>query len=297
MQAAPLLAAPRARLSDDYTGRLEALVRRSAGRMERGALAGRGSAQGAGDEFAGFRPYRPGEDAQHLDWALYARLEQPFVRVHRREAGERWLVLLDTSGSMGLGAPGKLQLAAEVALGLAALGQRAGAATELLALRADGSLMRRSFARRQDLPEWIAALESLESTPDGARGLLELSARSAGRRLRDARLFALGDFLDVEPAALRSLQRPGRRVDLAQILAPHEIAPGTLGSGEVRWVDRESGTGQRAALDASALARYAAALAQREDAWQRAALRHGAGWNAWSSAAPFEDVVARLIGI
>jgi uncharacterized protein (DUF58 family) len=295
MQAAPLLAAPHARLAGTLV-RLEALVRRLAGRAERGPLAGSGSARGAGDEFAGYRPYRPGEDVRHLDWALFARLEQPFVRVHRREAGERWLVLLDTSGSMGLGAPGKLQLAAEVALGIAAVGQRLGASTQLLALRADGSLLRRDFARRQDLAGWIAALESLESTPSGSRGLSELTASSASQRRRDARLFALGDFLDLEPTALRGLQRPGRRVELAQILAPHEIAPELLGAGDVRWVDRESGERLRSAPTGAELALYSAALESREEAWRRAAARHGAGWTSWSSAAPFEDVVSALVG-
>jgi uncharacterized protein (DUF58 family) len=296
MQEAPLFAAARARLTGAYISRLEAFVRRQAGRAERGPLAGRGSARGAGDEFAGYRPYRSGEDARHLDWALYARLEQPFVRVHRREAGERWLVALDTSGSMGLGAPGKLQLAAEVALALAAIGQRIGASSELLALRSDGTLLRRTFARRQDLPDWIAALESLESTPDSARGLRELLPQCAQRRRRDARLFALGDFLDLEPGILRGLERPGLAIDLAQILAPHEIAPGGLGLGAARWADRESGAQLSTALVGEALARYAVALQRREESWRRAAQRHGMAWSAWSSAAPFEDVAAALIG-
>ena len=296
MQEAPLLAAARVRLTGATMRRLESFVRRQAGRAERGPLAGRGSARGAGDEFAGYRPYRSGEDARHLDWALYARLEQPFVRVHRREAGERWLVLLDTSGSMGLGAPGKLQLAAEVALALAALGQRFGASSELLALRADGSLLRRTFARRQDLPDWIAALESLESTPDGARGLRELLPHCVQRRRRDARLFALGDFLDLEPGILRSLERPGLAVELAQVLAPHELAPGALGLGAARWADRESGAQVGSALDGEALARYAVALERREESWRRAARRHGMAWSAWSSAERFERVAAALIG-
>lgn len=294
MQEVPQFAAPRVRLSGATMVQLEALVRRLAGRAERGPLAGRSSARGAGDEFAGYRLYRPGEDARHLDWALYARLEQPFVRVHRREAGARWLVLLDASGSMGLGAPGKLQLGAEVALGIAALGQRLGAATELLALRADGTLLREAFTRRKDLAAWVAALESLESTPGSRRGLAELVERGAGLRRRDARLFVLGDFLDLEPSVLRELQRPGRRVDLVQVLAPHEIAPDALEAPSVRWIDRESGERLRSAPAGAELARYCAALEASEETWRRAAARHGAVWTSWSSAAPFEDVVAAL---
>jgi len=297
MQAAPLLDAPHVHLRPGYVSRLEGLVRRAAGRRERGDLSGRGRALGAGDEFVGHRPYRPGEDVRHLDWALFARLERPFVRVYRREAGERWLVLLDTSGSMGLGAPGKLQLGGEVALGLAALGQRFGAASELLALRAtDGAAVRRSFSRREDLPAWIAALQSLEAPADGARGLGELLPLAASGRRRAARVFVLGDLWDVDPAELLALQRPGRRVELVQILAPHELAPAALEREAVRWADREHQLRLEVRLEGETLARYGAALERREEAWRRACARHGLGWSAWSSATPFEDVVAALLG-
>jgi uncharacterized protein (DUF58 family) len=296
MREAPLFAAPRARLRGGFVRRLEALVRRAAGRRERGEHVGRGRAPGGGDEFVGHRAYRPGEDVRHLDWALYARLERPFVRVHRREAGERWRILLDTSGSMGLGQPGKLQLAAELALGLAVAGQRIGATSELIARGPGPAELRRSFSRRRDLPAWIAALESLQAEAGGGPGLGELLSR-AGPGRRVARLFVLGDFLDAGPAQLLGLQRPGRRVELVQVLAPHELAPAATGEAAVRWADRETAERLEVGLDAATRARYAEALGRHEEVWRRACARHGLGWSTWSSATPFEDVVATLLGI
>ena len=104
----------------DFLARLArctARLRAAGGRREGGA----GGLQAAGGlEFLGYRPYRPGESARALDWGLYARLDRPFVRLARRESGERWALLLDASASMGVGRPGKLQAAAEVAAALGA---------------------------------------------------------------------------------------------------------------------------------------------------------------------------------
>ena len=92
-----------------------------------------------------------------------------------------------------------------------------------------------------------------------------------------------------------ALQRPGRRVDLVQVLAPHELDPGLLGLDAVAWIDREGGGRVESALGASELARYGEALTQRLEAWRRLCARHGLACSAWSSATPFEDVVRSLL--
>lgn len=295
-----LLEAPGVRFAPGYAARLEGLVRRAAGARERGAFEGRGKAPGAGDEFVGHRPYRPGEDVRHLDWSLLARLERPFVRVHRREAGERWLLLVDTSASMGLGAPGKLKLAAELALALAALGHARGARVELLAAAPGGGRVELAFARRRDLPRWKAALEALRSergAGEGEAGLSALIAHAAGARRRSERLVLLGDFLALEPARLLALQRPGRRVELVQLLAPHELDPARAGAGAVQWRDREDAGRLDCVVDERALSAYGRALSRNLDAWQRTCARHGLAWSTWSSATPFEDVARALLGL
>jgi len=278
----------RVRFGPDFLARLEQLVARGRAARGREAGAGRSRTLGAGDEFLGYRPYRAGEELRHLDWALLARSERAFVRVFRREVGERWALLLDASASMGLGAPGKLQCAAEVATALAFSGLAAGARTHLLAAGPDGARAL-TLRRVADLGTWMRALEGLRA--GGAQGLRGLLAASS--LARAARVFVIGDLLDLEPAEAAGLARPGRRVDLVRVLAPHELRP--LAAGEpgqgVRWVDPESGEGLDVRLDEPLAARYERALEARLAAWDRLAHRGRLGHTVWSSATPFEDAV------
>lgn len=275
----------------DLVPRLEALRARLAGARGREAGAGSSRASGAGDEFLGHRPYRAGEELRHLDWALLARSERAFVRVFRREVGQRCTLLLDASASMGLGAPGKLQLAAEVVTALAFTGLAQGARSRLLVARG-GEVQAAAMARPADLGPWLRALDGLAA--GGATGpgaLLE-----AADATRPARLVVVGDLLDLFPARVAALARPGRRVDLVRVLAPHELAPPDDLPPELRWVDPETGARTAVALDRTLRLRYEQALARHLERWDRLARRGRLTHTVWSSAAAFEDVVLGVSG-
>lgn len=280
----------RVRFEAGFVRRLERLVGRVALSGELGGA--RGRTLGAGDEVIGFRPYRPGEDLRHLDWNLLARLDRPFVRVHRREAGERWAILFDASASMGLGSPGKLQLAAEVATGLAFCGLRSGAVTRLFVGGRESAST--GLRRRGDLARWSGFLEGLRA--GGELGVRRLFREP--RLARAERLFVIGDLLDLEPGEVLALARPGRDLFALQVLAPRELDPPHLPSGRAgaRWLDPETGERLDVALDPGVRARYERALERRLDAWRGTFARHRAVHGCWSSRAPFEDVVREVIG-
>jgi uncharacterized protein (DUF58 family) len=277
----------RVRFDPGFVRRLEHLVERL---VPRGELAGaRGRTVGAGDEVVGYRPYRPGEELRHLDWNLLARLDRPFVRVHRRESGERWAILLDASASMGLGTPGKLQLAAEVATGLAFCGLRSGAVTRLFV---DGSEGARStgLRRRGDLARWMSFLAELHA--GGERGVRRLLAEP---RLRAAeRVFVLGDLFDSKPGDVLALARPGVDVHALQLLAQRELDP--PGDAGVRWLDPETGESLDVAVDAGVRASYERALDRRLETWRATFARHRAFHGCWSNRTPFEDIVRGVVG-
>ena len=275
----------RVRFARDFPARLERLVGALAAARERDDGTAHGRSLGQGDEFVGHRPYRPGEDLRDLDWELYARLERPFVRVRRRAAGERWCVLLDASASMGLGVPGKLQLAAEVATGLAFIGLRAGALTTLIASGGAACVLR----KRADLGAWMAFLESRAAA--GSQGVREL----AGDHRVDActRLFALGDLFDCEPGDLLPRASRGRSVSGVRLLALHELAPREREG--VEWVDPESGERLDLRVGAGALDAYARALRSRLELWASSFARRGQSCSCWPSDTPFEDVVRAVV--
>jgi uncharacterized protein (DUF58 family) len=279
------LLAPQVRFAPGFVRRLAELSARLSAASSREEGAGRSVLAGAGDEFVGHRPYRPGEELRHVDWALLARLDRPFVRVHRREAGERWWILLDASASMGLGEPGKLQRAAEVASGLAVVGLRSGARVRLVA--SDGGFPSFELRRRSELRGWLAFLEGRRAA--GEPGLRALVDHARARIERGTgRVFLIGDLLDLEPREALSLARPGRELVAVQILAPHELAPP---EGDVEWLDPEGGARVTVALDERSRVAYAQLLEARLEAWRSSFARHRAAYGSWSSAVPFEEIV------
>jgi uncharacterized protein (DUF58 family) len=281
-------------LGPEYLRRLERLSLRFAAGLERREGAGRAGLLGSGEEFVNSRPYRPGEDLRQLDWDLLARLDRPYIRVSRREAAESWSLWIDTSASMGVGPPGKLQMAAEVAGGIAASGLQVGARVELLA----GS--RRFQARKlSDVGQLVEFLQDLRA--EGAEGLAT-SVREVRPPSRIGRLFLVGDLLDLEHKEALRWRRPGRELFWIQILAPIELLPQGGGrahahesparAGEwVEWVDPESSERLSVRLDGSNLSAYETNLESQLQAWQSMAARHGVSHGLYSSDAPFESAV------
>ncbi len=275
----------------DYAQRVTRLAGEFASRRSRGLEAhGAGRRAGGGDEFVGHRPLRVGEDARDLDWELYARLERAFVRERRAEAGERWAIVLDSSRSMGVGEPSKIQSAAELAGALIACGVRCGARVEVLRRSSTSSGVETlACAKAVDLARALRWLEETVASNESPLSELCAHPRLAAAR----RVFVLGDLFDAQPAQVLALARRGRFVSTVAILARVELSPPS--AGEVRWVDPESGASVALALDERVAERYASALERRLDSWARSLARHGQSFTLFPSERAFESVVRELL--
>jgi uncharacterized protein (DUF58 family) len=285
------LPCPRVVLPADYRARLERSTARVAAALERREGAGASDLAGAGLEFAGFRPYRAGDDPRTVDWNVYARLGTPWVRIARREARERWLVLVDASASMGVGPPGKLQRAAEVAGALVALGLRRGAEVELAPIGTGGGGLVLARRRPGALSRACAELERWRAEgADDARGL----AAHARAIAECSRLFLLGDPFALRPEDAFAGSAGTRARHVLHFLAPIELACPPERS--VEWRDPERERAQALELDGRARADYAVELERRLERWRTSAQARGARHGAWSTTLPFEDVVRSALG-
>lgn len=284
------LPSPGIAFGPDFLARLGRLAAELAGLRERREGEGPARLFGVGSEFVGYRPYRSGEDLRALDWNLLARLGRPYVRVAAREASEAWAVLLDTSASMGVGRPGKLQLGAELALALATLGV---ARRATVALYTGGPVPLGVARKRAALQGWMRALTATRASGSAGLGVLvrAFAAQRSGARA-PGRVFLIGDLLDCEPRDVFALARPARELFLAQVLAPEELVPTT--SGPLRWVDAESGDALVRALDEPGLQLYEQRLEARLELWRAAAARARAVHGCWTSATPFETLARAL---
>ena len=107
------------RLSTDLRSQLRRLKLQPRSQY-RGRLKGerRSRNHGVGLEFADYRPYQTGDDLTHVDWNLYARSGRRFIKLFQAEANLTVYFLIDSSSSMGLGDPTKLDLAKQIVTAL-----------------------------------------------------------------------------------------------------------------------------------------------------------------------------------
>ena len=72
-------------------------------------------------EFSEYRHYRPGDDIRHIDWKLFARSGEHYIKQYEEETNVRCYIMMDCSASMGYGSGGvtKLEYAKTLASALA----------------------------------------------------------------------------------------------------------------------------------------------------------------------------------
>lgn len=289
--------ATRVRFGAQMMGRLGRLIGRL--RALRSRREGRGVQRsgGAGDEFAGHRPWQPGEDARHLDWELLARLDQPFVRAFEREVSERWAVLLDVSDSMDMGGRSqtKLQLAAEVALGLAALALEARASLALAT--SDGR--RFEVQRTPDQGGLMEFLRATEPCDVGLAGQLGALLDGVSRRERPGRVFVVGDLDGVAHEEVRALDGPGRELVVLRVLAHAELVPSeALFAEDAHAIELEDMESFETLAATRTTARaYERLLARDLDRWRHRCARHRIRFELVEAdrGHTFEDVLDELV--
>ena len=78
--------------------------------------------RGESVEFADYRSYVSGDDLRFLDWNVYARLDQLFLKLFLQEEDLHVSVLIDGSKSMDWGEPNKWLYARRIAAAIAYIG-------------------------------------------------------------------------------------------------------------------------------------------------------------------------------
>jgi uncharacterized protein (DUF58 family) len=238
-----------------------------------------GSGTGSSLEFQDYRPYAPGDDLRHVDWAAYARSELLAVRLYREEVAPRIDLVVDVSRSMGVSEQ-KLQAYGELT-GLLAC---ACAATV-----ADSRVITRSTAQPQPLsvPEDIELMAACDRT----RSALEETHLPLRRRsLR----VVVSDFLfphDAEVLVSR-LARDGAMLSLVQLTLQDEAEPSA--EGPRRLVDVEGHGELDLMIDDAAIHEYRARFSRLRLGLSRAARRTGARFAHVIAGTPIREVARGL---
>jgi len=158
---------------------------------------------GSGLEFADFRRYQPGDALNRVDWNVYMRLQQVYVRLFHEDRDLQVNVHLDATGSMGVGT--KLDYAANVAALLCVIGLHRRDRVLLSCIGGDEH-DQSQFVRGcgvAKLPMFMKMLEGIQAHGHGSEHVQLLA--SSGRSKSD-QSYLISDLLMDDPD-LDSLMR------------------------------------------------------------------------------------------
>jgi len=280
-------------LSPDLLAKLERLELVSR-KVVRGRMKGerRSKRKGQSVEFADFRNYVPGDDLRLIDWNLYARLDQLFLKLFQEEEDLHIYALIDCSESMNFGTPTKLLVAKQLA---AALGYIGLCRADRVSVQAIGRQGRRApvLRGRSGLWKMLQYLESVESGDNLSlhEGVKDFSLRNSGTGV----CVLISDLMDKGgfESALRMLV--GRRMDVyvMHVLSPEELNPPIR--GDRRLIDCEDGDETEITVNNYVLDRYKQTLQNFLGAVKTFCSRRSIAYIPVSTAQPVDEVITRYL--
>jgi len=251
------------------------------------------SRKGFSLEFADYRRYQKGDDLRYVDWNVYRRLERLLLKVFTAEEEMNVYLLVDTSRSMGEGAPPKIDYAKRVAAALGYVGlknlDRVGGASFTTALRA---LLTLGRGRKQilNLFDFLGKLTCSGETD------LRAAIHSFTKLFPHPGLVVIvSDLFESAGwrAGLEELATKRYQLLVIHIVDEQEVSPRL--AGDILLSDVESGRERRFFLDGDLLRRYREELASYFSAIEALCASRGIDYLRTSTAVPFDDFVLKTL--
>jgi len=277
-------------LRPEFMARLDALDVVSK-KILQGKLQGerRSKQRGQSVEFADHRPYVVGDDLRFVDWNIYGRLEQLFLKLFLEEQDLTVHILADVSASMKYGEPSKERFVRRLA---AALGYVSLVNNNRLtiSLFAEGLVSQLANMRGRNYVQRMAEL--LLVSPCQGLSRFDLACKQvASGRIGTGVMIVISDFMFKEgyESGLRRLI--GHKYDLyvIQVLSPEELSPAI--AGDLRLVDMEDGDAAEVTVGAALMEYYKRAVSSYCNELRDFCVRRGGVYVLVNSA----DSVERLV--
>ena len=294
-------------LSPEFLARLDSLDVFSR-KILQGKLHGerRSKRRGQSVEFADYRPYVVGDDLRFIDWNIYGRLEQLFLKLFLEEQDITVHIAMDVSGSTSLGGgdegPGSSEQARAVskdvfikklaaALGYVGLANNNRVTISAFADGVAGQLSNlRGRHRMHDMVEFL-----LDSRAEGPSFFDKGCRQLAGTRAGAGLMIVLSDFMFKEGFEDGLRRLVSRQYDLyvVHVLSPEELSP-RLG-GDLRLIDVEDGDVAEVTISAALLAYYKRNLSAYCNELKGFCVRRGAVYVLANSGEPLEPLVLNYL--
>lgn len=225
---------------------------------------------GASLDFSDFREYHPGDDLRHIDWNVYARTGQPFIKQFLDEQEMRIHIVLDPTKSMEV--DGKWDFARQLAVGLGQIALKSGDTVSIStwSTERDYFLRKKGAAQRASITKFITSIEN----PDATTGFVDNVLRHIPKAITV--LFVLTDGLEEAEKwehLFKRLRGICSDVRVVTIHSQQEEDPSY--EGDIRFVDIESGDGVEVTMVSRSRQQYLLQKEKHEAQLQALAGKYG----------------------
>ncbi len=181
---------------------------------------------GYSTEFSAYRAYTQGDNLRHIDWKVWARSDEFYVKQFEDDTNLRCQIFLDTSASMGFGAgdSNKFHYARVLAAVLAEVMVRQHDAPGLILFGEQARQAVPAHASRHHAEEIFHLLRG--ALAQGGTRIDQSLFRIVETLTRRGMAVVISDFFTADEAArqlLRQLQAQHQEVIVFHILAPEEL--------------------------------------------------------------------------
>ncbi len=281
-------------LDSKFMARLDALDLFSR-KMLQGKLQGerRSKKRGAGVEFADHRRYVVGDDLRHIDWNIFGRLDQLFLKIFLVEQDLSVQIVLDVSASTDSGAPPKALAVKRLGAALAYVGL-VNNNRVTLATFADGLVGHLPNMRGRNYLQRMAEF-LLDSDPDGPSHFEKACRQLAAGRIGTGLMIVVSDFLFKEgyEDALRRLLSRHYDLYVIQMLSPQELNPEF--TGDLKLIDVEDLDDAEITVSSALLDYYRKNLAAYCNELKAFCRRRGATYALTNSGEPIEPLMLNYL--
>ncbi|MHC4841122.1 MAG: DUF58 domain-containing protein [Planctomycetota bacterium] len=275
-------------LDESTLARLHRL-RMAKGRVQRTSARGErlSRQQGAGQEFAAHRPYTHGDDLRRVDWNVYGRLGQLFIKMFDSPGQLKVLIALDDAETMDFGEPGKWLAARRLAAaaGVVALtgSERVGFAT-----------LRNTTIKNFDGQGESRLLGLLDGLKVGSGQAGQGVAKHLRKHGKDSFLLLVSDFQQREAPLqmLSEARRQGVKSVAVSVASAEELNPTIDGLTRLQPIGED---GLKLRIDESVLESYRREVTAYRQAVQSSVLATGAAFIEVLSDQPLEPFIGELV--
>ena len=246
---------------------------------------------GRGFVFSDHRIYSPGDDFRQIDWKIYARTGNMYIRQYEEERNMTVHVIIDDSASMSYGKPSKFDYASMLGVGFAHLSLKDHERFQF----ATFSNKLEVFQPNRGLSHVGVMMDHLNRVRVGGRSKF-LDAMDAYRKILKTKsmVIIISDFLLQPHEVKEALLRLGtRELKIIQILDPSEKELQI--SGDVKLRDAESSEVLRTYISPRMISKYEHKLADHITTLRKTCMELKAGFYAITTDTPIFDVFYQIL--